>query len=69
MITLTTFVKQRQNERGEVRVADQVPGQASEAIHKNIERAIDRNDAAIERIQAKPDPGEPNPAPEHHLGP
>jgi len=42
------------------RVADQVPTQASEAIHRNIERAIERNDAAIERIQAKPASGGPD---------
>ena len=34
------------------RVAGQVPPQAAEAIQRNIERAIQRNDAAIERIES-----------------
>jgi hypothetical protein len=46
------------------RVADQVPPQAAESINRNIERAIDHNDAAIQRIQAIPSGGgngvEPN---------
>ena len=40
------------------RVADQVPAQAAEVINLNIERAILHNDAAIERIQANPAPGD-----------
>ena len=36
------------------RVADQVPPQAAESINRNIERAIQHTDAAIERIEARP---------------
>jgi hypothetical protein len=42
------------------RVAGQVPPQAADVINGNIERAIERNDAAIQRIQTKPPTGEPN---------
>jgi hypothetical protein len=38
------------------RVAGLVPSPAADSINWNIERAILHNDAAIERIQAKPDP-------------
>jgi hypothetical protein len=45
------------------RVADQVPPQAAEAIHRNIERAIQHNDAVLDRIHAGPTgpgPAEPS---------
>jgi hypothetical protein len=35
------------------RVAGQVPPQAAESINGNIQRAIERNDAAIERIESR----------------
>jgi hypothetical protein len=37
------------------RVAAQVPPQAAESINRNIERAMQHSDAAIERIQSKPE--------------
>jgi hypothetical protein len=38
------------------RVAGQVPPQAAEAIHRNIQRAILHNDAAIERMESRGTP-------------
>jgi hypothetical protein len=41
-------------------VASQVPPQAAESINRNIERAIEHSDAAVQRIQSKPTgPAEP----------